>query len=98
MLLRFQRSNVIENNSSTSDSDNENQETLKLLHNKNPIVRLYQIKKILRLTSKLQKKSTLDKNILKGVFIRKLKDFQEREKKEFQNLTLYERLTQQKQD
>lgn len=40
MLLRFQRKNVVESNSSSSDSDDNQNDTLKLMENQNPMIRL----------------------------------------------------------
>jgi len=51
-----------------------------------------------RSTAELRKKklTKIDKNILKGVFVRKLKDFKENEEEKFQQMTLIERLTRNK--
>ena len=46
MLLKFQRRNLIELASSSSDSDHHNHETLKLLNAKNNFLKLGQIVKI----------------------------------------------------
>jgi len=40
MLLRFQRKNLIESSSSTSDSDDNRNDPLKLMENNNPMLRL----------------------------------------------------------
>lgn len=40
MLLRFQRKNLIESQSSSSDSDDNKYDTLKLMENRNPMLRL----------------------------------------------------------
>jgi hypothetical protein len=47
-LLKFQQRNVIDTNSSSSDSDDNDQEPFKLLENKDPMVRLILLGKIKR--------------------------------------------------
>lgn len=77
MLLRFQRKNLIETSSSSSDSDHNNLDTVKLMENKNPMVRLAIYGKIKRMLNEFQG-STLDdtgRNLVRGLFVRKLKDF-----------------------
>ena len=46
MLLKFQRKNVIETTSSSSDSDHYSFDTIKLLKSKRGLVKLQQIVKI----------------------------------------------------
>ena len=48
MLLKFQRKNVIESHSSTSDSDNNFMDTMSLMENKTPMIRLAIFGKIKR--------------------------------------------------
>jgi len=40
MLLRFQRKNLVETQSSSSDSDDNKNDTLKQMENNNPMIRL----------------------------------------------------------
>jgi hypothetical protein len=51
MLLKFQRSNIVETTSSSSDSDHHSYDTVRLLNSKKDLVKLSQaikIKKILK--------------------------------------------------
>lgn len=48
MLLRFQRRNVIETTSSSSDSDHHTYDTVRLLDSKNDLIKLQQAVKIKR--------------------------------------------------
>lgn len=49
------------------------------MEHKNPIIKLYQFRKIIRLINTLKEKklSSLDKKAIRGVFVRKLKDYEE---------------------
>ena len=40
MILRFQRQNLVETSSSSSDSDNNAYDPVRLMENSNPLVRL----------------------------------------------------------
>jgi hypothetical protein len=40
MILRFQRQNLVETSSSSSDSDDNNYDPVRLMENRNPMVRL----------------------------------------------------------
>jgi len=51
MLLKFQKRNVIESTSSSSDSDHHSYDTIKLLNSKKELVKLQQILKIKKLLS-----------------------------------------------
>lgn len=79
MLLRFHKKKLIETDSSSSDSDNDNQDTLVLVDHSNPIIRLYQYRKIIRLIKNFdkQKITSLDRKAIEGIFISKIKDFKE---------------------
>ena len=46
MLLKFQRKNLVETSSSSSDSDDNKNEIMKLLEDKNGVVRLATIAKV----------------------------------------------------
>jgi hypothetical protein len=79
MLLRFQRKNLIESQSSSCDSDDQKFETLKLMDHKNPYIRLIIFGKMKKmLMSYADKKlKTLDKNLIRGIYLRHIKDFEE---------------------
>lgn len=94
MLLRFQRKNLIESSSSTSDSDNNRNDPLKLMENNNPMLRLIAYGKLkhMMMSYSDQKLKSIDKNLLKGIYTRKLKDFKEDYVTNFGNKSLFARL------
>ena len=69
MLLKFQRKNVIETTSSSSDSDHYSFDTIKLLNSKRGLVKLQQVVKIKNhlISMKDQSLSLVDQNLMKGV-------------------------------
>ncbi len=71
--------NLIETSSASSDSDDNQLDELKLMQNSNPLVKLVMYGKIKKmiLQFKDQKLSSLERNMMRGLFLRKLKDFQE---------------------
>jgi hypothetical protein len=95
MLLKFQRKNLIETSSSSSDSDDNNMETLKLMESKNPMARLVVYGKLKRMMESFKNAKLLptEKNLLRGIFVRRLKDFKEEYKEKMESVTLIERLT-----
>ncbi|CDW83128.1 UNKNOWN [Stylonychia lemnae] len=94
MLLRFQRQNVLETASESSDSDDDNLDTLTLMENKNPLIRLVIYGKLKKMMKSFegQKLKMIEKNLMRGVFQRKLKDFQEELIDQTENKTLLQRL------
>lgn len=72
MMFKFQRKNVIETTSSSSDSDHHDYDTIKLLNSKKDLVKLQQAIKIKKTLSILRDKTMedVDINLLKGVFMR----------------------------
>ena len=80
MILKFQRKNLIETSSSSEDSDNNSRfYTSKLMESKNPMIKLVIFGKLKKMINsyKNQKLGDIDKRLLRGLFIRKLKDFDE---------------------
>ena len=79
MLMRFQKKNLIDGGDSTIDSDDNDMNTLKLMESKNPFVRFNIYVKLKKLISSYQGKklSEMDKNLIKGIYKAKLKDFDE---------------------
>ncbi|CDW79542.1 UNKNOWN [Stylonychia lemnae] len=97
MILKFQRKNLIETSSSSEDSDNnKNYYTSKLMESKNPMIRLVIFGKLKKMVQsyKNQKLKELDKRLLRGLFIRKLKDFDEDLQDKLKNKTLLMRLSE----
>ena len=72
-------SNLVETSSASSDSDDNKLEELKLMQNSNPLVKLVMYGKIKKmiLQFKDQNLTSLERNMMRGLFLRKLKDFQE---------------------
>lgn len=73
ILLKFQRKNVIELTSSSSDSDHHKYDSVKLLNSKKDLIRLRQAIKIQRTLNSYKGKELgeLDKNLLVGIFDRR---------------------------
>jgi hypothetical protein len=73
MLLKFQRKNMIELVSSSSDSDNLTYDTVKLLNSENNFVKLGQIVKVNKILKQFKGKEldNTDKNLIKGLFKRR---------------------------
>ena len=71
---------MIETTTSSSDSDEELYEPMRLMENKNPLVRLVVYGKIKKMMKEFKDKDIdpLEKNMMRGMFRRKLKDFVER--------------------
>lgn len=82
MILRFQRQNLVETSSSSSDSDDNNYDPVRLMENQNPMVRLITYGKVKKMMNQFQNKNIdyLEKNMMRGMFRRKLKDFAELQK------------------
>ena len=79
LLLKFQMSNLVETSSASSDSDDNKLDELKLMQNSNPLIKLVMYGKIKKmiLQFKDQNMTSLERNMMRGLFLRKLKDFQE---------------------
>ena len=95
MLLQFQRQNLIATSSSSDEaSDDGKFEVLNLFSNKNAFVRLSMFGKIKKMIKSFEGKKLLDldKNLMKGVFQRKLQDFDEDQYENLKFKSLLERL------
>jgi hypothetical protein len=93
LLLKFQRQNLIETTSSSSNSDNGAYDEMRMMENKNPLIRLVaysKIKKMLRQFEGVQV-NDLERNMMRGLFMRNIKDFAEETKKNSKK-SLFERL------
>ena len=87
LILKFQRMNLVETSSSSSDSDDNSYDTLRLMENKNALIRLSmygRLKKMIRgFTGR--DLDPLERNMVRGLFIRKLKDFAEEQREVSEN-------------
>ncbi len=95
MILKFQRKNLIESSSSSCDSDNNNKfDSVRLMENENPMVRLVIFGKLKRMINSYRKDNleVFDRRLLRGLFIRNLKDFDEDYNEKIQNKSLLVRL------
>eukprot|EP00347_Sterkiella_histriomuscorum_P013629 403363988 len=95
-ILKFQRKNLIETDSSSQDSDNNNKYfTTKLMESKNPMIRLVIFGKLKKMVTsyKNQKLEEIDRRLLRGLFLRNLRDFDEDQRDRNQYKSLLERLT-----
>jgi hypothetical protein len=80
MLLKFQRKNLVETSSSSCDSDNEpKKDAPSLMENKNPMIRLAYFGRIKRMVTSYRHSNlkTFDRRLLRGLFLKNLKDFDE---------------------
>ena len=75
MLLKFQRKNIIETTTSSSDSDDHKYDTMKMLDNKKDLLKLSAIARIRRSLKYYEKNKlkNIDKDLLKGLFLRRPK-------------------------
>ena len=95
MVLRFQRKNIIESSSSSGDSDTNNRfDQMNLMESRNPMMRLRvfaKIKKIMNgyVDSNL---TEVDRRVLRGLFVKNLKDFDEEHREKMAKKSLSERL------
>ena len=95
MILKFQRKNLIETSTSSEDSDyNTKYHTSKLMESKNPMIRLVIFGKLKKMINSFRKSKldTIDRRLLRGLFLRQLKDFDEDEIEKLQNKSLLMRL------
>eukprot|EP00347_Sterkiella_histriomuscorum_P010637 403375507 len=77
LLLKFSKQTVIDSGSSSSDSDYHKNDVMKQLDNKNNFIKLSAAVKIKKTLDyyKTNKMDENDKILLKGIFIKKAKDF-----------------------
>ncbi|CDW87303.1 UNKNOWN [Stylonychia lemnae] len=97
MLLRFQRQSLIETSSDSSDSDDNHLDPLRLIESPNPIIRLVTLGKLKRMMKSLRGKKIqkIERNLLRGVFQRKIKDYEEDQRQRNKQMTLIQKLYQQ---
>jgi len=94
MILRFQRQNLIETDSSSTDSDYNENDPLRLMENKSVFVRLLAYGRLKKMMVEFKEKplDNLERNMMKGMFKRRLKDFKELWTEKQKKMPLYERL------
>ena len=90
MLLRFQRQNLVETSSSSSDSDDYNYDPVRMMENKNPLTRLISYGKVKKMMMEFKGTGVdnLERNMMRGMFLRKIKDFSEQQYERSQNHSL----------
>lgn len=96
MILRFQRQNLVETSSSSSDSDDNIYDPVRLMENQNPMVRLITFGKVKKMMMQFKNQNIdyLEKNMMRGMFRRKLKDFAELQRETQENVSLFDRFKQ----
>ena len=94
LILRFQRLNLIETSTSSSDSDDNRYDTVRLMENNNPLIRLVMYGKLKKMMQGFlgRKIKPLERNMMRGMFIRKIKDFAEDAREQAENETLLDRI------
>ena len=95
MVLRFQRKNIIESSSSSGDSDTNNRfDQMNLMESPNPMIRLSVFGKMKKIMHSYVDSSLteVDRRVLRGLFVKHLKDFDEEHREKMAKKTLSERL------
>eukprot|EP00347_Sterkiella_histriomuscorum_P002468 403368032 len=94
MLLKFQRFNLIETSSSSSDSDDNKMETLSLMENKNPLIRLVMYGKLKKMLNQIKGKKLqpIEMNLIRGVFQRRLRDYEVNQNEAQENKILLQKV------
>lgn len=94
LILKFQRANLVETESSSSDSDENTYDTLRLMENKNPHVKMGAFARVKKMVKGLARKDLdpLERNLIRGLFVRKLKDFAEDQAEFSKTTSLYARI------
>lgn len=81
MLLRFQRKNLVETSTSSQDSDRPcKYDTIHLMDSKNPLIRLSifgRLKKMIMTYKEAEELGETDRRLLRGLYLKRLKDFDE---------------------
>ncbi len=83
MLLKFQRKNMIETSSESEDSDDQTRlNIVKLMDNKNPLIRLSVFGRMKRMLNSYKKQNMdiTDRRLVRGLYLRNLNDFDEQMK------------------
>ena len=93
--MRFQRKNLIETDSSSEDTDDAG-DTMALMDNGNPQIRLAVFAKTKKIIGSYRehKVKAIDRRLIRGLFVRNLKDFDEEYRERVKDKSLLERVTQ----
>lgn len=93
-MLKFQRKNLIDTDSSSSDEDVNKYDTLRLLENENPMIKLIVLGRMKRMMKSYEggHLQEIDKKLMRGIYLRNIKDFQEDYDEVMGNKTLLSRL------
>lgn len=85
---------MVETSSSSSDSDDNLYDPVRLMENKNPLVRLVTYGKVKKMMKEFKGRDIdhLERNMMRGMFIRKLKDFAEQQQNNAEEIQLIDRL------
>lgn len=97
MVLKFQRKNLIESCSSSGDSDTNNKfDSINLLESRNPMMKLVMLSKLKKMITSYTSGETnlgvIDKRLLRGLFVKHIKDFDEEYREKMKNYPLLNRL------
>lgn len=96
MLLRFQRKHLVETSTSSQDSDPPSKfDTIRLMDSSNPLIRLSifgRLKKMINSYKELGELRETDRKLLRGLYLKKINDFDEQIQDQTANMTLLERL------
>jgi len=94
LMLKFQRKNLIDTDSSSSDEDVNKYDTLRLLENENPMIKLIVLGRMKRMMKSYEggHLQEIDKKLMRGIYLRNIKDFQEDYDEVMGNKTLLSRL------
>jgi hypothetical protein len=95
LLMKFQRKYIVESSSSSEESDYDAKyDTVRRMDSSNPLIRLATYGKLKRIVSSYKNHplDTTDRRILRGLFRKRLKDFDEEHEQSWQKMALYRRL------
>jgi hypothetical protein len=93
--MKFQRKYIVESSSSSEESDYDAKyDTVRRMDSSNPLIRLSTYGKLKRIVSSYKNHplDTTDRRILRGLFRKRLKDFDEEHEQSWQKMALYRRL------
>lgn len=86
--------NLIETSSSSSDSDDNEFDAVRLMENPNPMVKMVMYGKLKKMMRGFlgRKIKPLERNMMRGMFIRRMKDFNEEMQELAKQETMLDRL------
>ena len=95
MILKFQRKNIIESESSSGDSDTNNKfDSVNLMEHRNPLMRLVIFGKLKKIVTgfKDQELQETDKRLIRGLFVKHIKDFDDEYREKMRSIPLMQRI------